>query len=137
MATKKTIKTKAETAPKKTLTKKVETKKAVSQKDAIAVIQLSGRQYLVHEGDKIVVDHIEGEAGGVIKADQVLLIKQGDETLIGQPILEGASVELRYENDFKGEKIRTAKFKAKSRYRRVTGSRQLLSNLVVTAIKSK
>ena len=105
--------------------------------NTLAVIELSGKQYLVHEGDKIVVDHIEGEAGGVIKADQVLLIKQGDETLIGQPILEGASVELRYENDFKGEKIRTAKFKAKSRYRRVTGSRQLLSNLVVTAIKSK
>jgi len=34
----------------------------------------------------------------------------------------------------KGEKIRVAKFKAKSRYRRVTGHRQLESHFTVKAI---
>jgi large subunit ribosomal protein L21 len=106
----------------------------MEDKNIYAVIELGGKQYLVKQGDKITAEKIETKIGDTLKVTEVLLAYDGKETKIGQPYVEKASVELVLESVGRGEKIRVAKFKAKSRYRKVLGHRQSESYLTVKAI---
>ena len=99
-----------------------------------AVIEITPRQFLVKQGDIIVVNNLNLKDKEIITPD-VLLTHDGDKIKIGQPVVKGAVVKLEHLKTKKGEKIRVAKFKAKSRYRRVRGHRQLETHLKVTSIK--
>lgn len=103
----------------------------------IAVIALGGKQFVVKEGDKIVSEKVDGKDGDTVKVDEVLLVNDGGQTKVGTPFVEGASVSLKLDRTAKGEKVEIRKFKAKSRYRRSTGHRQLSSHLTVTGISQK
>lgn len=102
-----------------------------------AVIQLGAKQFLVKQGDKIVAEKTIVPENGVLNVSEVLLTHDGVTTQIGTPFLENTKVELSYEGDKRGLKIRVAKFKAKSRYRRVQGHRQTESHFVVKSISLK
>jgi len=102
-----------------------------------AVIQLGSKQFLVKEGDKVVAEKTIVPESGLLTVSEVLLTHNGTETQIGTPFLEKAKVELSYEGDKRGTKIRVAKFKAKSRYRRVQGHRQTESHFTVKSINLK
>ena len=106
----------------------------MADKNIYAVIQLGSKQYLIKEGDKVVAEKIDIKEGETLQVKEVLLGYDGEKTTIGEPYLEKATVDLIMEGTKKGEKIRIAKFKAKSRYRRVTGHRQLESHFTVKAI---
>lgn len=102
--------------------------------ETIAVIELSGKQFLVKKGDQITADKLDLKIGDTLNVTKVLLIHNDKGTQIGQPYLEKASVDLVLESEGKAEKIRVFKYKAKSRYRKTMGHRQSESNLVVKAI---
>lgn len=85
-----------------------------------AVVKISGKQHLVSPGDRIKVDGYLGQPGEEIDIKEVLL---------------GTKVTAKILATGKGDKIRVAKFKAKSRYRRVMGFRPKLTTLEITAIK--
>jgi large subunit ribosomal protein L21 len=106
----------------------------MEDKNIYAVIELGGKQFLVKQGDKITAEKIETKVGEALKVTEVLLTYDGKKTQIGQPYVEKASVELVLDSVGRGEKIRVAKFKAKSRYRKVLGHRQSESYLTVKAI---
>lgn len=106
----------------------------MADKITYAVIQLGAKQYLVKEGDKVVAEKIDIKEGETLKVKEVLLGYDGEKTRIGEPFLEKATVELVYDGNKRGEKIRIAKFKAKSRYRKVMGHRQTESHFTVKAI---
>jgi large subunit ribosomal protein L21 len=57
-----------------------------------AVIQTQGRQYKVSEGDTIVVDHIPGAPAGSRITFEEVLMTGGEDSRIGTPLVEGASV---------------------------------------------
>ncbi len=113
------------------------TKKIENQQESYAVIELGGHQYLVKVGDKIKSEKLPSESGEKIVVSNVLLVSSEGKTQIGTPFVDGASVELMLNETVKGEKLRIAKFRAKSRYRRVTGHRQLESHLTGTDIMVK
>lgn len=106
----------------------------MADKTLYVVIQLGAKQYLIKEGDKIVAEKIELKDGEALTVKEVLLSYDGKKTTIGQPFVENASVELVMDGIKKGEKVLVAKFKAKSRYRKVMGHRQLGSHFTVKAI---
>ncbi len=99
--------------------------------NALVVIELSGKQYLVKEGDKIIAEKLDAKAGDTLIIKEVLLVHDGVETKVGTPFIEGASVSLKFEKEAKGEKVEIRKFKAKSRSRRSIGHRQIQSHLTV------
>ena len=99
-----------------------------------AVIKLQGKQYQVQEGDTFVVDNLAQKDGEKIEVSEVLLVVDGDKRKIGEPFVKGAKVSLELLSHQKGEKIRVAKFKAKSKYRKVNGHRQLQSTVKVLSI---
>lgn len=102
-----------------------------------AVIQIGAKQYLVKVGDKLKSEKLDLKEGDKLSVKDVLLTYDGKKTQVGTPFVKGASVDLVFEGTKKGKKIRVAKFKAKSRYRRVLGHRQLESSLTVKAINLK
>jgi len=106
----------------------------MTDKQLHAVVQIGSKQYLVKEGDNIKTEKLELKEGEILTVKDVLLTHDGEKTQVGSPFVDGASVELTFNGTSKGVKIRVAKFKAKSRYRRVMGHRQLESNLTVKAI---
>jgi large subunit ribosomal protein L21 len=102
-----------------------------------AVIRAGGSQYLVREGDEIEVMRLGKPEGEKLVFDQVLLVKDGDEVKVGGPTVEGAKVEAKVEKHLRGDKIRVATYKAKSRYRRVKGHRDELTKVKIEKIYVK
>jgi large subunit ribosomal protein L21 len=103
-----------------------------------AVIELQGKQYRVQEGQKLVVDRFDQFKSDQEKlmVDKVLLIRDQDEVKVGQPFVEGAKVTLSLVNQQKGPKIQVRQYKAKSRYRRQLGHRQLQTVFEVSKISA-
>jgi large subunit ribosomal protein L21 len=100
-----------------------------------AVIQLAGQQHKVKVGDKLEVNSLGEEVGKTLAIADVLLIASDKKVSVGAPTVAGAKVTLKVVDNHKGDKIRVAKYKSKSRYRRVQGHRQVLSTVEVTAIE--
>ena len=91
-----------------------------------AIVEDSGTQIRVAEGDEFEIDLREGaEAGSEIVFDRVLLISSGEgEPTIGLPYVEGASVKAEVLEQFKADKVTSIKFKRRKGYRRNKGHRQ-------------
>jgi large subunit ribosomal protein L21 len=99
-----------------------------------AVIMSGGKQYCVSEGEVIRVEKLEAESGAPVEFKEVLLIKTDDKTLIGQPMVEGASVQGVLESQGKDEKVLVFKYKKKKQYRRTRGHRQQHSQVRIEKI---
>ena len=69
--------------------------------------------------------------------DSVLLVKDDDKVLVGQPVVKGAKVKGKVVDQILGEKIRIATYKAKSRYRKVKGHRDQLTRVLIEKIDVK
>lgn len=98
----------------------------------IAVVKTGGKQYLVKEGDRIKVEKLDGKEGDTITLKEVLLANEK----IGAPLVEGAKVEAKILKQGKGKKVRVVKYKAKVRYKKETGHRQLFTELQIEKISA-
>ena len=77
-----------------------------------AVILTGGKQYKVSEGDVVFIEKLEANEGDTVKFDKVLCIS-GDNTVIGTPVVEGASVDATVVKNGKAKKIIVFKYKPK------------------------
>jgi len=98
-----------------------------------AVIRSGNQQFRVNEGDTIQVEKINAEVGDEITIDQVLLLGGGD-TVIGTPIVSGATVTARVAEQGRHPKIIVFKMKRRKNYRRKNGHRQPFTALEITGI---
>ncbi|MFC4737431.1 50S ribosomal protein L21 [Bacillus daqingensis] len=98
-----------------------------------AIIETGGKQVKVEEGQEIFVEKLDVEAGDTVTFDRVLLVG-GDETKVGAPLLDGATVTAKVEKNGRGKKITVFKYKAKKNYRRKQGHRQPYTKLTVDKI---
>lgn len=96
-----------------------------------SVIEIQGKQHKVAPGDSIVVDRLPSKEGEIITLDKVLLHVDGDNIQLGTPFIPNFSLKAKVDSHGKGEKIRVATYKAKSRYRRVKGHRQSQTTLTL------
>lgn len=99
-----------------------------------AIIQFSGRQLKVNQGQKITLDRLNQEEGKEFQVKEVLMIGDEKNQEIGTPLVEKASVTFKLLNHGRSKKLRVGKFKAKSKYRRVYGHRQPQSTVEVLKI---
>lgn len=102
-----------------------------------AVIQTGGKQYRVSEGDVITVERLSAKENETVTFSDVLLYTADGVAQIGQPVISGLTVTGKVVANVRGEKIRVSKYKAKVRYRRVTGHRQELTQVQIEAIGDK
>jgi large subunit ribosomal protein L21 len=94
-----------------------------------AVVRIGGKQFRVEEGDKIEVTRQKAP----YKVD-VLYCSTENQVYVGAPVLTNITVKTKLVEDKLGDKVRVARFRSKSRYRKVKGHRQPLSVLEVTKI---
>ncbi len=101
-----------------------------------AVIQTGGKQYRVEEGNSVLVEKLEAEAGKEVILDKVLLIGDGDKVTIGRPLISGAKVLADVVEQTRGPKIIVFKKRTKKGYKKTQGHRQNLTELKIKSIKA-
>jgi len=99
-----------------------------------AVIKTGGKQYRVELGDVLEIEKLAIEAGKKVTFDEVLLVENDGETLIGTPYLDKAQVKAVVLESFKGEKVIVFKKKRRKQYKRKTGHRQQLMRIKIEEI---
>ena len=101
-----------------------------------AVIRSGGKQYKVSKDDIISVEKLTAEAGDKISLDEVLMISEKDELIIGDPIIKGATVNAEVIEQKRAKKIIVFKKKRRQNYRRKNGHQQNLTTLKIVDIKA-
>ena len=99
-----------------------------------AVIETGGKQYRVELGSEIEVDRMDVEPGQTIDIERVLLIADGEQAAIGQPVVDGAVVSASVLRQSRGDKIVVFKYKPKARTRVKQGHRADLTVLRIADI---
>ena len=102
-----------------------------------AIIQTGGKQLRVEPGEKIRVEQLDVQIGDSIQFDNVLLVVNDDETLIGTPHVENSPVFAKVLDHGRGKKIKVVKMKRRKDYRRTQGHRQNYTELEVLSIGDK
>jgi large subunit ribosomal protein L21 len=100
-----------------------------------AVIRTGGKQYRVAPGTIFEVEKLDGNIGESISLDDVLMVVDGEDVKIGQPVLDGASVTAKITGQYRGEKIQVFRYRPKKRIRVSRGHRQYLTRLAVESIQ--
>jgi large subunit ribosomal protein L21 len=98
-----------------------------------AIISLGGKQYRVHEGQKLLVDRLPYDANKTFHP--AILFAGGDGVAELKP--KDLQVTARVVEHVLGEKIRIGKYKPKVGYKRHAGHRSKLSQVEIQAIGAK
>lgn len=99
-----------------------------------AVLKTGGKQYRVQSGDVLRIEKLVANAGDTVQFDEVLMIG-GETTVIGAPMIEGASVKGEVVEQVKADKVITfVKRRRKHSSKRTRGHRQKLTEVRITEI---
>jgi large subunit ribosomal protein L21 len=113
------------------------TKNAQAAIKPFAVVESCGRQYQLEAGRYIDIDLVPKEPGQEFVFDRVLMLINGTDSLIGQPLVEGAKVTGKVLGHHPSRKIIVYKMRPKKRTRRKQGHRQDLTRIFVDRIELK
>ena len=100
-----------------------------------AIIETGGKQYKVNEGDIIFVEKLNVEEGSTYTFEKVLAIG-GENTVIGTPVVEGASVEAKVVAQGKAKKVIVFKYKPKKGEKTKQGHRQPYTKVQIEKINA-
>jgi large subunit ribosomal protein L21 len=97
-----------------------------------AVIATGGKQYLVTEGEELLVELLPAEKSASFEA---LLVINGDKIDIGKPYVTGVKVSADIiEQIVKADKVVAIRYKAKKRVHKTRGHRQKLTRIKIKSI---
>ncbi len=99
-----------------------------------AVFRTGGKQYRAAKGDVLRLEKIDGDEGASVKFDDVLLIGEGSDIKVGNPVLAGSSVSAKVIRQGKSKKIPVVKFKRRKNYLRQGTHRQFFTEVEITGI---
>ncbi|OGK20299.1 50S ribosomal protein L21 [Candidatus Roizmanbacteria bacterium RIFCSPHIGHO2_02_FULL_37_13b] len=99
-----------------------------------AVIKSGNKQYFVREGEEIYVDNLNKKEGEKIELETLLISDDDGAKLdLGTPNAK-SKVSVQVLQNLKGDKVRVARFKSKTRYHKVKGFRAKLSKIKILKI---
>jgi len=99
-----------------------------------AIVSLQGFQYRVTADELLRVPVFESEEGAEVTIDDVRLIADGEEVLIGRPTIANAAVKAEVISHGRGKKVLVGKYKRRKDYRRVRGHRANYTELRIKEI---
>lgn len=101
-----------------------------------AVFEDGSRQYKVRQGDVLAVDlRDDVQDGQTLTFDKVLLANGGGASVIGRPVIEGATVTAEVVMALmKGIKLEIQKHRRRNASRKHTGHRQKYTRVKITGI---
>ncbi len=89
-----------------------------------AIVKSGDKQFHVEIGMKLELPLFDAQPGDNIELNEVLLCSNGDEVVVGTPLIENAIVKATVLGETKGDKIVVFKMKRRKKYRNKTGHRQ-------------
>jgi len=101
---------------------------------AYAIIEAGGTQLWVQPGRFYDINLLHVPADDDVTIDKVLLVNGDGTVQIGQPYVEGATVECTVMRHLRGRKVIVYKMRPKKKTRKKQGHRQELTRLMVNAI---
>jgi large subunit ribosomal protein L21 len=99
-----------------------------------AVIETGGKQYIVAKDQKLKIEKLPVEEGKKIVFDKILLVADGDSTLVGKPYVEKAKVEGTVLKQGRARKINILRYHNKTRQRKRKGHRQPFTEVQILSI---
>ena len=100
-----------------------------------AIIRTGGKQVKVEVGQEIFVEKLPVEAEDTYTFEEVLMIG-GKKTVVGNPLVAGASVTAKVVKNGRARKVIIFKYKAKNNDARKQGHRQPYIKLVIESINA-
>ena len=97
-----------------------------------AVIRTGGKQYRVSQGDRLKIEKLEGDVGGKLSFD-VLLVGGDGEAKVGSPIVSGVAVEGEIVAQGKHKKVLNFR-KKKEGWTKKRGHRQPFTEVLITTV---
>ncbi len=101
-----------------------------------AVIRTGGKQYRVTPGEAVEVEKLDGKIGDTVTLADVLMVVDGDNVTIGQPVISGATISARITGQYRGDKIMVFRYRPKKRIRVRRGHRQYITRLQIETINA-
>ena len=99
-----------------------------------AVFESGGKQHRVQEGETLKLEKIEVPTGDIIEFERVMLVGQGAEVKIGQPLVEGARVTAEVISQGRHDKVNIIKFRRRKHHMKRAGHRQWFTEVKITGI---
>ena len=99
-----------------------------------AVFKTGGKQYSVKTGQILKVEKLDGVKGDSITFDNILAVIEKSNHTIGNPLIEGASVQAKILDQIRDKKIIVFKKRQRQNYRHTQGHRQYLTVLQIESI---
>lgn len=98
-----------------------------------AVVEDGSKQYLVKAGDVVELDLRNLEPESKIQLERILLVKKGEQVLIGQPTVAGAKVVATVLGET-SEKTHIMKYRRRKNYVRRKGHRQYYTKVRIEEV---
>jgi large subunit ribosomal protein L21 len=99
-----------------------------------AVFRSGGKQYRAAKGDVLRLEKIEADEGATVKFEEVLVVGEGSDVKVGNPVLSGSTVSGKVLRQGKSKKVPVVKFKRRKNYLRQGTHRQFFTEVEITGI---
>lgn len=100
-----------------------------------AIIQISGKQFLVKSGQWYDIDVIKkSNSGDKLFFNKILLFKKEDMLQLGHPFLDNSKISASILRNVKGRKITILKTKPKKKYTRTQGHRSIYTRIQINSL---
>lgn len=101
-----------------------------------AIVRTGGKQYQVAPGERFRVEKLAGDVGDTVELADVLMVVDGEDVKIGQPLIEGAKVTAQIVEQGKHKKVVVFKKKRRKGYQLKQGHRQQFTALEIKEISA-
>lgn len=99
-----------------------------------AIVNIAGQQFKVENNRKMFVHRLDAEEGSSVEFNEILLLEEDGQVMIGKPYLEGASVIAKVLEHMKGDKVLVFKKKRRKGYQKLNGHRQYMTRIEIEGI---
>lgn len=100
-----------------------------------AVVRIAGQQFEVRPKDRLRVPLLAAEIGAEVEFDEVLLVRDEDETRTGRPHVEGARVTAQVVRHARDKKIVVFRKRRRKDSKKRNGHRQPFSEIEIREIQ--
>src|SRR3989304_10067997 len=99
-----------------------------------AIIQTGAKQYKVEKDSVIDVELIKTAKDGKVEFNEVLLLNDGTNIKVGDPIVKNCIVKGDVLDEIKGPKVFSFKYKKRKNFHKKKGHRQKYTQVKITEI---
>jgi large subunit ribosomal protein L21 len=108
------------------------------EKSMYAIVRMAGgKQYRAEIGSLIDVERLPQNVDEKVQITDVLLVGDGDSTVIGQPTVDGATVSATVISQFRAPKILVFKYRQRTKTRKMRGHRQYYTRIRIDSIQAQ